>query len=68
MSANKEGPALLKGEGRPQDTDGEDGDMYVDARKGFGDLYGPKQNGHWPAPMLTLFGPDRTDDRIIEGK
>jgi hypothetical protein len=40
---------LLSGKGAPKSTLGIDGDFYIDTSKT--NLYGPKTNGKWPAPV-----------------
>ena len=49
---------IRNGKGAPTNAIGVDGDFYMDTLK-F-DLYGPKANGHWPAPV-SLRGPAGTN-------
>ena len=45
---------IRNGKGAPSNALGIDGDFYIDTLKL--DFYGPKENGHWPAPV-SLHGP-----------
>jgi len=51
---NSSANTLRNGKGAPTNALGIDGDFYIDTLK-F-NLYGPKANGHWPAPV-SLRGP-----------
>lgn len=66
-SEGSTGTNVQTGEGPPHAEFGAPGDFYVDARKGFGDLYGPKTKEGWPAKGLVMVGP-LLDDKIVEGK
>ena len=45
---------ILNGKGAPSNTDGINGDFYIDTRSLL--LFGPKSNGKWPTPQ-NLQGP-----------
>jgi hypothetical protein len=49
---------IRNGKGAPSNSLGVDGDFYIDISKL--DFYGPKLNGHWPAPV-SLRGPAGTN-------
>ena len=49
---------IRNGRGAPSNSLGVDGDFYIDILKL--DFYGPKLNGHWPAPV-SLRGPAGTN-------
>jgi uncharacterized membrane protein YgdD (TMEM256/DUF423 family) len=50
-----DGKTLLHGTGAPAGSVGTDGDFYLDTAASV--LYGPKANGAWPAPGVSLVGP-----------
>ncbi len=52
------GNTVLHGSGAPADSLGANGDFYVDTTHQV--LYGPKTNGHWPTPGVSLVGPPGT--------
>jgi hypothetical protein len=53
-SLSQTGAAILDGSGPPQNTQGQDGDFYLDTAAHV--LYGPKAGGAWPAGV-SLVGP-----------
>lgn len=63
---------VIVGTGAPADTQGQNNDFYLDAQALM--LYGPRTNGQWPLPPVSLTGPagadgqDGTDgSRILSG-
>ncbi len=53
-SLSNTGAAILDSSGPPANTQGQDGDFYIDTVAHA--LYGPKAGGVWPAPV-SLVGP-----------
>lgn len=46
---------LIVGDGAPADEQGQNNDLYLDAQAHM--LYGPRSNGKWPLPPISLVGP-----------
>lgn len=44
------GPGVVAGEGAPSNSEGQDGDIYIDSDTGT--YYGPKADGAWPVEVL----------------
>jgi hypothetical protein len=53
-----DGRTILHGADAPEDTEGDDGDFYLQTDDPAGPrLFGPKAAGQWPGPGIVLKGP-----------
>jgi hypothetical protein len=52
-------PTIIAGDGVPADAEGHDGAFYLDKQSLM--FYGPRTNGQWPQPPVSLVGPAGAD-------
>lgn len=62
---NGRGNKILSGSSAPSDTQGDDGDYYIDVTNNK--MYGPKKAGVWGQPVVNLKGQRGESAKILHG-